>query len=153
MLRKTNTHRLLHKLFNAVAHAIDDIGYANTIQVLNNSRTKHASHFDNFNLCINAVMQVFGMTKSELLQGTQKKYPRKYAFGILIYIAVEEYKYSLADLGRYLQRDRSNLSRIKNEMAQQFETGDSKFDTMIHAKYQTCKQTLHKLQQPNETHD
>jgi hypothetical protein len=153
MLRKTNTQRLLHKLFNAIAHAVDDIGYANTIQVLNNSRTKHATHYDDFNLCVMAVTQVFNMAKSELLQGTQKKYPRKYAFGILIYLAVTEYDYTLADLGRHLERDRSNLSRTKKEIGQQFESGDSKFDEMIYAKYLSCKQVLHKLQNRTETHD
>ena len=152
-MRKTNTHRLLTKLFNAMAHAIDDIGYANTIQVLKNSRTRNSANFDKFNDCVNAVMQVFQISKSELLEGTQKKYPRKYAFGILIYVAVTEHNYSLAELGRYLQRDRSNLSRIKNDMTLKLGSVDTKFDAFIVSKYQATKQILNKIEQQIEIND
>jgi hypothetical protein len=152
-MKKTNKHRLLYKLFNAIAHAVDDIGYASTIQVLNNSRTKNDVSYENFTNCVNIVMQVFQISKSELLEGTQKKYPRKYAFGILIYIANTEYGYSLADLGRYLQRDRSNLSRIKNDMALNLESINGRFDEFILGKYQACKQLLNKKEEILQTHD
>jgi len=149
-MRKTNTHRLLHKLFNALSHAIDDIGYANTIQVLNNTRTGGGTNMDNFNICITAVMQTFQISKPELLQGTQKKYPRKYAFGILIYLAKTEFNYSLSEIGRFLNKDRSNLSRIKKEMGEKLENHDNKFDAFIIGKYQQCRQAIHKLKQPTE---
>lgn len=151
MTRKTNTHRLLHKLFNALSNSIDDIGYANTIQVLNNNRNRTgSSNMDNFNICITAVMQVFQISKPELLHGTQKKYPRKYAFGLLIYLAKEEFDYSLADIGRFLNKDRSNLSRIRNEIAGYLGSHDNKFDALIIGKYQQCRAAIHKLQQPTE---
>ena len=136
-----------------MAHAIDDIGYANTIQVLKNSRTRNSANFERFNDAVNAVMQVFQISKSELLEGTQKKYPRKYAFGILIYVAVTEQNYSLAELGRYLQRDRSNLSRIKNDMALKLGSIDTKFDAFIVSKYQATKQILNKIEQQIEIND
>lgn len=152
MTKKTNKHRLLHKLFNAVSSCIDDIGYANTIQVLNNSRTRNGIDYGQFTDCVNAVMQVFQITKSELLQGTQKKYPRKYAFGILIHLAVTECGYNCAELGRMLHKDRSNLSRVKNEMdAKLQKNNNTQFDVMILGKYQSCKQILQKSQQITET--
>lgn len=154
MTKKTNKHRLLHKLFNAISNCIDDLGYANTIQVLNNSRTRSGANYDRFNDCVSAVMQVFQITKSELLQGTQKKYPRKYAFSILVHLAVVECNYTCAALGRFLNKDRSNLSRIKNDMDKKLEKGEnSKFDTMILGKYQSCKQILQKSQQLIEIDD
>lgn len=96
-------------------------------------------------------MQTFQITKSELLQGTQKKYPRKYAFGILIYLAKTEFNYSLSDIGRLLNKDRSNLSRVKKEMAEKLLNHDNKFDAMIIGKYQQCRQAIHKLQQSEIT--
>jgi chromosomal replication initiation ATPase DnaA len=151
MNRKTNTHRLLHKLLNALSHAIDDIGYASTIQALNNVRTNRNANQEDFNICVNAVCQTFQISKSELLQGTQKKYPRKYAFGILVYLAKTEYKYSLAELGRLLNKDRSNLSRIKKEMGENLTNHSNKFDSFIIGKYQTCLEAIQKIKQQHDT--
>jgi hypothetical protein len=154
MTKKTNKHRLLHKLFNAISNSIDDIGYANTIQVLNNSRSRSGENYERFNDCVKAVMQVFQITKSELLQGTQKKYPRKYAFSILIHLCVVECNYTCAAIGRLLNKDRSNLSRIKNDMDKKLMRNDnSKFDAMILNKYQSCKQILIKSQELTEIND
>jgi len=150
-MKKTNTHRLLHKLFDSLSHAIEDVGYANTIQILNNVRTNKNTNYENFYICVTAVTQTFQISKSELLQGTQKKYPRKYALGILIYLAKTEFNYSLADLGRLLNKDRSNLSRLKKEMGENLENHSTKFDAFIIGKYKQCRETINKLKQPTET--
>lgn len=149
-MKKTNTHRLLYKLFNALSHAIEDVGYASTIQALNNVRVNKNTDYENWNICITAVTQTFQISKPELLQGTQKKYPRKYAFGILIYLAKTEFNYSFAELGRQLNKDRSNLSRIKKEMGENLENHNNKFDAFIIGKYQQCREIIHKLKQPTE---
>ena len=147
MNKKTNTHRLLYKLFTALAHTLDDIGYANTISVLNNSRQNKLGNYEKFNDCVKSVMSVFEISRSELLNGTQKKYPRKYAFGILIYISTTNLGYSVAEIGRQLNRDRSYLSRIKNEMERKLLSpkNDNKFDLMILTKYNLCKEKMELL--------
>jgi len=142
MTKKTNTHRLLYKLFNALAHTVDDIGYANTITALNNSRQNKQQDYDKFQDCVKAVCSVFEMNRSDLLNGTQKKYPRKYAFGILIYLSTSQLGYTVAEIGRHLNKDRSYLSRIKNDMERKLLKGDNRFDQMIIGKYNLCREKM-----------
>ena len=86
MIKKTQTQRLLNRLFNAIASTVEAIGYSNTISLLNNGRTLHKGDTEKLNICATAVITVFDMSMGELLSGTHKKYPRKYAFGIWVYL-------------------------------------------------------------------
>jgi hypothetical protein len=142
MIKKTQTQRLIYRLLNAVALTIDDIGYANTISLLNSGRTLQKKDTDKMNLCSNAVITTFNMTMSELLNGTQKKYPRKYAFAIWVYLCNQELGYTLKELGEYLNKDKSGLSRAKRIIQTEMSKGDNKFDMLIMNKLDECKEKL-----------
>jgi len=142
MTKKTQTQRLIYRLLNAVALTVDDIGYANTITLLNSGRTLQKKDSEKLNICAKAVITTFNMTMSELLNGTQKKYPRKYAFAIWVYLCNKELGYTLEELGEHLNKDKSGLSRASKLIKTIIGDEENKFDALIKTKLEECKTKL-----------
>jgi|688.fasta_scaffold13175_26 hypothetical protein len=143
MIKKTQTQRLLNRLFNAIASTVEDIGYSNTISLLNNGRTLHKADTEKLNICATAVITVFDMSMGELLSGTHKKYPRKYAFGIWVYLCNVELGYSLSDLSLFIGKDKSGLSRAKKYINNL--NTENKFEQLIQSKFDACKEKLQQI--------
>lgn len=143
MIKKTQTQRLLNRLFNAIASTVDDIGYSNTISLLNSGRTLHKADTEKLNICATAICSVFDMSMGELLSGTHKKYPRKYAFGIWVYLCNVELGYSLKEISLFIGKDKSGLSRAKKHINTL--STDNKFEQLIQSKFDACKEKLNQI--------
>lgn len=123
----------IEKLFSALSDTLNEIGYMRTIHLLRkgqeniwNSDLKSAT---------DAVCESFSITP-DVLFGTSRKYPRKYAFAIWVYLSFHELNYTLPDLMNYTHKSLSTISKAK----QVVDTFDSEnaFDRKIIEKLQHC---------------
>ena len=103
---------------------------------------KHNLQESEIHLVSIAVADTFSIPISALF-GKSRKYPRKYAFAIWIYICHMDLKFTLTDLSAYLHCHMSTISKAK--MLMEKLANDSAFDQKIHEKLAQSRQKFLQL--------
>jgi hypothetical protein len=144
MTTQQQTHRHIQNLFSVLSDALNDIGVIATINILRKGRDGSLNESD-IHLTAQAVCECFGIPMSVLF-GKSRKYPRKYAFAIWVYVCYMDFSYTLKDLSGYLNCSESTISKAKQLM--EHYPKDSAFNQKIHEK---LAQTRERLKQINIT--
>jgi chromosomal replication initiation ATPase DnaA len=118
-----------------------DLGLLKTIDILRKGK-KHNLQESEIHLVSIAVADTFSIPISALF-GKSRKYPRKYAFAIWIYICHMDLKFTLTDLSAYLHCHMSTISKAK--MLMEKLANDSAFDQKIHEKLAQSRQKFLQL--------
>ena len=141
MTTKQQTHRQIQNLFSVLSDALMDLGLLKTIDILRKGK-KHNLQESEIHLVSIAVADTFSIPISALF-GKSRKYPRKYAFAIWIYICHMDLKFTLTDLSAYLHCHMSTISKAK--MLMEKLANDSAFDQKIHEKMAQSRQKFLQL--------
>lgn len=141
MTTKQQTHRQIQNLFSVLSDALMDLGLLKTIDILRKGK-KHNLQESEIHLVSIAVSDTFSIPISALF-GKSRKYPRKYAFAIWIYICHMDLKFTLTDLSAYLHCHMSTISKAK--MLMEKLANDSAFDQKIHEKLAQSRQKFLQL--------
>jgi chromosomal replication initiation ATPase DnaA len=141
MTTKQQTHRQIQNLFSVLSDALMDLGLLKTIDILRKGK-KHNLQESEIHLVSIAVADTFSIPISALF-GKSRKYPRKYAFAIWIYICHMDLKFTLTDLSAYLHCHMSTISKAK--MLMEKLANDSAFDQKIHEKLAQSRQKFLQL--------
>ena len=141
MTTKQQTHRQIQNLFSVLSDALMDLGLLKTIDILRKGK-KHNLQESEIHLVSIAVADTFSIPISALF-GKSRKYPRKYAFAIWIYICHMDLKFTLTDLSAYLHCHMSTVSKAK--MLMEKLANDSAFDQKIHEKLAQSRQKFIQL--------
>ena len=141
MTTKQQTHRQIQNLFSVLSDALMDLGLLKTIDILRKGK-KHNLQESEIHLVSIAVADTFSIPISALF-GKSRKYPRKYAFAIWIYICHMDLKFTLTDLSAYLHCHMSTISKAK--MLMEKLANDSAFDQKIHEKLAQSRQKFFQL--------
>ena len=141
MTTKQQTHRQIQNLFSVLSDALMDLGLLKTIDILRKGK-KHNLQESEIHLVSIAVADTFSIPISALF-GKSRKYPRKYAFAIWIYICHMDLKFTLTDLSAYLHCHMSTVSKAK--MLMEKLANDSAFDQKIHEKLAQSRQKFLQL--------
>ena len=141
MTTKQQTHRQIQNLFSVLSDALMDLGLLKTIDILRKGK-KHNLQESEIHLVSIAVADTFSIPISALF-GKSRKYPRKYAFAIWIYICHMDLKFTLTDLSAYLHCHMSTISKAK--MLMEKLANDSAFDQKILEKLAQSRQKFLQL--------
>lgn len=100
----------IEQLFSALSESLNEIGYMRTINLLKKGQENiWDSHI---NVATDAVCEVFNISPS-ILFGKSRKYPRKYAFAIWVYLSYTKLNYTLPDLVKFTNKSLSTVSKAK----------------------------------------
>ncbi len=141
MKKQQQTHRQIQALFSVLSDSLNDIGVIQTINIINKGRKSTLMQSD-IHLTAQAVSECFAIPISVLF-GKSRKYPRKYAFAIWVYICYLDYSYTLKDLSGYLHCSMSTISKAKMFMENYPE--DSAFNQKIHEKLAQTRERLKQI--------
>jgi chromosomal replication initiation ATPase DnaA len=118
-----------------------DLGLLKTIDILRKGK-KQNLHESEIHLVSISVADTFSIPIAALF-GKSRKYPRKYAFAIWIYICHEDLKFTLTDLSAYLHCHMSTISKAKTLMEKL--ENDSAFNQKIHEKLAQSREKFNQL--------
>lgn len=129
----------IEKLFSALSETLDEIGYMRTIHLLRKGQENIWN--SDLKAATDAVCESFNISP-DVLFGTSRKYPRKYAFAIWVYLSFHELNYTLPDLMNYTHKSLSTISKAK-KIIDNFDTSNA-FDKKINDKLQRCANEIRK---------
>jgi len=127
----------IEKLFSALSDTLNEIGYMRTIHLLRKGQENIWN--SDIKIATDAVCTVFSITP-DVLFGNSRKYPRKYAFAIWVYISFNHLNYTLPDLMNYTHKSLSTISKAKQVIDNLDE--QSAFDRKIEDKLNQCTQIV-----------
>ena len=145
MKTREHNHRQIQNLFSVLSDALMDLGVLRTINILQLGRKGRLNESE-IHLVSIAVADTFSIPISALF-GKSRKYPRKYAFAIWIYICHMDLKFTLTDLSAYLHCSTSTLSKAKVFMDNY--PNESAFDQKIHEKLAQSRERYKQLIRTN----
>lgn len=143
-MKTQQTHRQIQNLFSVLSDSLNDIGVLRTINILKKGRNDNLQESE-IHLVAISVSETFSIP-IPVLFGKSRKYPRKYAFAIWVYICYTDLNFTLMDLSTYLHCSLSTISKAKIFMEKY--PNDSAFDQKIHEK---LAQSRDKFKQINIT--
>jgi hypothetical protein len=146
MTTQQQTHRTIQNLFSALSDLLNDVGVYKTVIILRNGRNMNLNQSD-LHLTAQAVADTFSIPITTLF-GKSRKYPRKYAFAIWVYICHIDLKYTLRDLSGYLHCAESTICKAKRFM-DNYPQEESAFNQKIYEKLAQSRERLKQLY-PNE---
>jgi len=123
------TKKTLENLLSALSDTLNELGAVQTLQLLREGRGGFQK--TDITTCADCVANVFEMPPNTLFSKS-KKYPRKYAFAIWVYICYNDLKYSLPDLAAHSRRSVSAISKSKKLIDEH--PNVTPFDKMIYDK-------------------
>jgi hypothetical protein len=145
MTTQQQTHRQIQNLFSVLSDSLNDVGVIQTINILTKGRKQSLNESD-IHLTAQAVSESFAIPITVLF-GKSRKYPRKYAFAIWVYICYMDFKYTLKDLSGYLHCSMSTISKAK--MLMENYPQDSAFNQKIHEKLAQTRERLKQITTTN----
>ena len=134
MTTQQQTHRHIQNLFSVLSDALNDIGVIATINVLRKGRNGSLDESD-IHLTAKAVCECFGIPMNVLF-GKSRKYPRKYAFAIWVYLSYTKLNYTLPDLVNYTHKSLSTISKAKGSIDNRKNV--TAFEKKINEKLDEC---------------
>lgn len=147
MTTPQQTHRQIQNLFNVLSDTLNDLGLLQTINILKKGREGSADVSD-LVIAAQAVAETFNLPTTVLF-GKSRKYPRKYAFAIWVYICYIDLKYSLADIAGYKHCSMSTISKAKQLMEDY--PRDSAFNQKIQQKLVQSRERFQELNQKSNS--
>ena len=123
----------IEKLFSALSDTLNEIGYMRTIHLLRKGQENIWN--SDLKVATDSVCEAFSITPYVLF-GTSRKYPRKYAFALLVYISFNELNYTLPDLMNYTHKSLSTIVKSKR-LVDNFNL-ENAFDKKIMDKLKQC---------------
>lgn len=145
MTTQQQTHRQIQNLFSVLSDSLNDLGVLQTINILRKGRNKNLNDSE-IHLVALSVADSFSIPISVLF-GKSRKYPRKYAFAIWVYICYIDLNFTLMDLSAYLHCSMSTISKAKNLM--EGYPNDSAFNQKIHEKLAQSRERFKQLNNTN----
>lgn len=145
MTTQQQTHRQIQNLFSVLSDSLNDVGVIQTINILTKGRKQSLNESD-IHLTAQAVCESFAIPITVLF-GKSRKYPRKYAFAIWVYICYMDFNYTLNDLSGYLHCSMSTISKAK--MLMENYPQDSAFNQKIHEKLAQTRERLKQIMATN----
>lgn len=145
MKTREHNHRQIQNLFSVLSDALMDLGVLRTINILQLGRKGRLNESE-IHLVSVSVSETFSIPPSALF-GKSRKYPRKYAFAIWVYICQMDLNLTLADLSAYLHCSTSTLSKAKVFMDNY--PNESAFDQKIHEKLAQSRERYKQLIKTN----
>lgn len=100
----------IEQLFSALSESLNQIGYMRTIHLLKKGQENIWD--SDINVATDAVCSVFNISPN-ILFGKSRKYPRKYAFAIWVYLSYTKLNYTLPDIVNYTNKSLSTVSKAK----------------------------------------
>lgn len=141
MTTPQQTHRQIQNLFSVLSDTLNDVGVLQTINILKKGRNNTSDESD-IVLAAQAVADSFSIPIIALF-GKSRKYPRKYAFAIWVYICYIDLRYTLADISSYKHCSQSTISKAKQLM--EHYPKDSAFNQKIHEKLAQSRERFKEL--------
>ena len=138
MTTPQQTHLQIQNLFSVLSDTLNDIGVLQTINILKKGKNNSVDKSD-LVLASQAVAESFNIPVTALF-GKSRKYPRKYAFAIWVYICYIDLKYTLSDISGYIHLSPSCISKAKQLMEKYPQ--DSAFNQKIHEKMAQSRERL-----------
>ena len=123
----------IEKLFSALSDTLNEIGYMRTIHLLRKGQENIWN--SDLKVATDAVCEAFSITP-DVLFGTSRKYPRKYAFALWVYISFNQLNYTLPDLMNYTHKSLSTIVKSKR-LVDNFNL-ENAFDKKIMEKLTLC---------------
>jgi hypothetical protein len=123
----------IEKLFSALSETLNEIGYMRTIHLLRKGQENIWN--SDLKVATESVCEAFNITP-DVLFGTSRKYPRKYAFALWVYVSYNELNYTLPDLMNYTHKSLSTIVKSKR-VVDEINT-ENAFDKKIFEKLQQC---------------
>jgi len=140
MKAQTDKQSLVEPLFGALTDSLKKIGYERTLYLLKRGHDTHEN--ENFNYATNAVCKVFNIS-SDVLFNRSRKYPRKYAFAIWVYVAYNNLHCTINDIAFYTNRSKLTIIKSK-QLAEQFDN-NSPFEKQMNQNIQSVIELLNEL--------
>lgn len=141
MTKQHQTHRQIENLFSVLSDSLNDLGVLQTINILRKGKNGNL-HESEIHMVAVSVAETFTIPISVLF-GKSRKYPRKYAFAIWVYICYVDLNFTLMDLSAYLHCSMSTISKAKNLMEDY--PHDSAFNQKIHEKMALSREKFKQL--------
>ena len=141
MTTQQQTHRQIQNLFSVLSDSLNDLGVLQTINILRKGRKININESE-IHLVAISVSETFSIPIAVLF-GKSRKYPRKYAFAIWVYICYIDLNFTLMDLSAYLNCSMSTISKAKNLMEDY--PNDSAFNQKIHEKLAQSREKFKQL--------
>jgi hypothetical protein len=141
MTTPQQTHRQIENLFSVLSDTLNDVGVLKTISILKKGRNNSLDESDLI-IAAQAVADSFSIPVTALF-GKSRKYPRKYAFAIWVYMCYIDLKYTLADISGYKHCSQSTISKAKQLMENY--PKDSAFNQKIHEKLAQSRERFQEL--------
>ena len=141
MTTQQQTHRQIQNLFSVLSDSLNDLGVLQTINILRKGRKININESE-IHLVAISVSETFSIPIAVLF-GKSRKYPRKYAFAIWVYICYIDLNFTLMDLSAYLHCSMSTISKAKNLMEDY--PNDSAFNQKIHEKLAQSREKFKQL--------
>lgn len=141
MTTHQQTHRQIQNLFSVLSDSLNDLGVLQTINILRKGRKININESE-IHLVAISVSETFSIPIAVLF-GKSRKYPRKYAFAIWVYICYIDLNFTLMDLSAYLHCSMSTISKAKNLMEDY--PNDSAFNQKIHEKLAQSREKFKQL--------
>lgn len=141
MTTPQQTHRQIQNLFSVLSDSLNDIGVLQTINILKKGRKDNLQD-SVIHLVALSVSESFSIPISALF-GKSRKYPRKYAFAIWVYICYTDLNFTLMDLSGYLHCSLSTISKAKIFM--ETYPNESAFNQKIHEKLAQSREKFKQL--------
>jgi hypothetical protein len=140
MRTKKNDGKGISHLLDAMKNSINEIGLTKTIYILENKKETIELKSKDIRFAIETVCEVFGIEDYELFS-EKKKYPRKYAFAVWVYLCIHILKLKYDDL--VITSDKAKITLQKAKHFIDNYPNETHFDKkMVHEKLQKSIEIL-----------
>jgi hypothetical protein len=140
MRTKKNDGKGISQLLDAMKNSINEIGLIKTIYILENKKETIELKSKDIRFAIDTVCEVFGIKDYELFT-EKKKYPRKYAFAVWVYLCINILKLKYDDL--VITSDKARITLQKAKQFIENYPNETHFDKkMVHEKLQKSIEIL-----------
>jgi len=137
--RKIET-KPIEQLFSALSETLNEIGYMRTVHLLRKGQENVWN--SDLKLATDAVCKVFNISP-DVVFGKSRKYPRKYAFAIWVYLSYTKLNYTLPDLVNYTHKSLSTISKAKGTIDNRRNT--TAFEKKINDKLDECVTIINQI--------
>ena len=133
MKKRKVENKPIEQLFNALSQTLNEIGYMRTVHLLRKGQENVWN--SDLKIATDTVCKVFNISP-DVVFGKSRKYPRKYAFAIWVYLSYTKLNYTLPDLVNYTHKSLSTISKAKQLIDNR--RSETQFDKKINEKLDDC---------------